>query len=148
MAVYNISEIRLFGRFLAEKGCVLSINGYFIHRNTIVTETFLPLQGFEPGSSGTTVQHSTNRAKRVNCWGLNPGPLAQQSSTLLIELKGLTLLARLVECRTVVPELTLLARLVECWTVVPEDPGSNPSRGRNVSVTFDAHVGTWVISGG
>ena len=40
-----------------------------------------------------------------------------------------------------------LARLVEYWTVVPEDPGSNPSRGKNVSVTFGAHVGTWVISG-
>ena len=31
---------------------------------------------------------------------------------------------------------------------MPEDPGSNPSRGRNVSVTFGAHVGTWVMSGG
>ena len=34
-----------------------------ISKYVFVTETFLPLLGFEPGFSGTTVQHSTNQAK-------------------------------------------------------------------------------------
>ena len=34
-----------------------------------VTETFLPLLGFEPGSSGMTVKHSTDRGKGYSTTG-------------------------------------------------------------------------------